>query len=246
MHSILHLQTAVETLLNDSAVELSRAARRRLVFFVLGVLLAGTLVLRRVATTHSHIALGTSRAASHERRLRRALRRGLRAEDVLGLEQFRFEEVLERLTDGQGVLAALAPGALKVVPFKQTADRILSLAEFLELVAGHAELLAAITAVRHVHVEESITRYVVSLLRHTRASSRLALGGSPRSGIALLSLAKARALVEGREFVVPDDEQALAGPVLAHRLILAPEARATGVTADELVAEALAGTPVPV
>jgi hypothetical protein len=73
MHSILHLQTAVETLFNDSAVELSRAARRRLVFFVLGVLLAGTLVLRRVATTHSHITLGTSRAASHERRLRRAL-----------------------------------------------------------------------------------------------------------------------------------------------------------------------------
>ena len=118
--------------------------------------------------------------------------------------------------------------------------------DHLRPVAGHAELLAAIEAVRHVHVEESITRYIVSLLRHTRASSRLALGGSPRSGIALLSLAKARALVEGREFVVPEDIHALAGPVLAHRLILAPEARATGVTADDLVGEALAGTPVPV
>ena len=109
-----------------------------------------------------------------------------------------------------------------------------------------SELLAAIEAARSVHVEESVTRYVVALLRHTRASSRLALGGSPRSGIALLSLAKARALVEGRAFVVPEDVQALAVPVLAHRLILAPEARATGTTVEELVAEALDGTPVPV
>jgi MoxR-like ATPase len=77
-------------------------------------------------------------------------------------------------------------------------------------------------------------------------SSRLALGGSPRSGIALLSLAKARALVEGRTFVVPEDVQALAVPVLAHRLILAPEARATGATVEELVGDALDGTPVPV
>ena len=113
-------------------------------------------------------------------------------------------------------------------------------------VAGHAELLAAIDAARQVHVEESVTRYVVALLRHTRASSRLALGGSPRSGIALLSLAKARALVEGRGFVVPEDVQALAVTVLAHRLILAPEARATGVTAEEIVVDALDETAVPV
>ncbi len=113
-------------------------------------------------------------------------------------------------------------------------------------VAGHAALLAAIEAARRVHVEESITRYVVALLRHTRASGRLALGASPRSGISLLSLAKSRALVEGREFVVPEDVQALAGTVLAHRLILAPEARATGVTAGEIVAEAVGATPVPV
>jgi MoxR-like ATPase len=113
-------------------------------------------------------------------------------------------------------------------------------------VAGHAELLAAVRAARQVHVEDSVTRYVVALLRHTRASSRLALGGSPRSGIALLSLAKARALVEGRGFVMPEDVRALAVSVLAHRLILAPEARATGVTAEEIVAEALDETPVPV
>ena len=118
--------------------------------------------------------------------------------------------------------------------------------DHLRPVASASELLAAIDAARGVHVEESVTRYVVALLRHTRASSRLALGGSPRSGIALLSLAKARALVEGRTFVVPEDVQALAVPVLAHRLILAPEARATGTTVEELVGDALDGTPVPV
>jgi MoxR-like ATPase len=118
--------------------------------------------------------------------------------------------------------------------------------EHLRPVADHAELLEAIEAVRRVHVEESMNRYVVALLRHTRESRRLALGGSPRSGISLLRLAKARALTEGRDFVVPEDVQALAQPVLGHRLILAPEARATGVTATEVVAEAIAGTAAPV
>jgi MoxR-like ATPase len=113
-------------------------------------------------------------------------------------------------------------------------------------VAGHAELLDAIDAARRVHVEESVNRYVVALLRHTRESTRLALGASPRSGIALLRLAKARALIERRGFVLPEDVQALALPVLAHRLILAPEARATGITAAEVVSEALGATPSPV
>jgi len=118
--------------------------------------------------------------------------------------------------------------------------------DHLEPVASRAELVAAIEAARGVHVEEALNRYVVALLRHTRANDRIALGGSPRSGIALLSLAKARALVEGRDFVVPEDVRALAVSVLAHRLILAPEARATGVTVEEVVLDALAATPAPV
>jgi MoxR-like ATPase len=118
--------------------------------------------------------------------------------------------------------------------------------EQLEPVAEHNELVGAIAAARGVHVEESVNRFVVALLRHTRASDKLALGGSPRSGIALLRLAKARALVERRDFVVPEDVISLAAPVLAHRLILAPEARATGVTVEEVVAEALEATPAPV
>jgi MoxR-like ATPase len=97
-----------------------------------------------------------------------------------------------------------------------------------------------------IFVEESVNRYVVALLGHTRSDGRLYLGASPRSGIALLRVAKARALSEGRSFVSPDDVKAVAEPVLSHRLILAPEARAEGLTGAEVVRDALHHTPVPV
>ncbi len=118
--------------------------------------------------------------------------------------------------------------------------------ESLQPVARREQLLAAIEAARQVYVEESVSRYVVAVLRHTRSSGRLALGASPRSGIALLRLAKARALVERRDFVTPADVQGVAAAVLAHRLILAPEARSAGLSAEDVVREAIEGTPVPV
>ncbi|HSJ92589.1 MAG TPA: MoxR family ATPase [Gaiellaceae bacterium] len=116
----------------------------------------------------------------------------------------------------------------------------------LQAVADRRDVLAAIEAARAVYVEDAVGRYVVSLLRHTRASERLALGASPRAGIALLRMAKARAVANGRDYVLPEDVQAVAVPVLAHRVILAPEARAAGVAGEEAVQEALAQTPVPV
>jgi len=118
--------------------------------------------------------------------------------------------------------------------------------ETLAPVATLGEITAAIEEARSLFVEESLNRYVVAVLRHTRSSSRLALGASPRSGIALLRVAKARALAEGRDYVLPDDIKAIAAPVLAHRLILAPEARSAGLTAEEIVGEAIEQTPVPV
>ena len=116
----------------------------------------------------------------------------------------------------------------------------------LPAVAGANDVLRLAEAARNVYVEESLGRYVVALLRQTRGDSRVYLGASPRAGIALLRVAKARALAEGREFVVPDDVKEVAVPVLAHRLILAPEARSAALGADELVADALVHTPVPV
>ncbi len=116
----------------------------------------------------------------------------------------------------------------------------------LQAVATAGEVLGAIDVARSVHVEESVARYVVALLRHTRASASLALGASPRAGISLLRLAKARAAAEGRDYALPDDVKALAEPVLAHRLLLSPEARTVAVSPEEAVREALAHTPVPV
>ena len=116
----------------------------------------------------------------------------------------------------------------------------------LEAVTSAAEIVDAIEDAKRVFVEESVNRYVVALLRHTRVDERLYLGASPRAGIALLRVAKARALSEGREYVLPDDVKAVAEPVLAHRLILGPEARAAGLGASDLVADAVEHTPVPV
>jgi MoxR-like ATPase len=118
--------------------------------------------------------------------------------------------------------------------------------EDLEPVASAQELLDGIEDARRVFVEESLNRYVVALLRHTRSDSRLYLGASPRAGIALMRVAKARALVSGRDYVEPDDVKSVAPTVLAHRLILAPEARSSGLDAEDLVRDVLERTPVPV
>jgi MoxR-like ATPase len=118
--------------------------------------------------------------------------------------------------------------------------------DFLEPVCTAAEVIAVSEDAKAVYVEESVNRYVVALLRHTRADQRLYLGASPRAGIALLRVAKARALTAGRSFVSPDDVKAIAEPVLAHRLIVAPEARSAGLSAESLIREAVERTPVPV
>ena len=126
---------------------------------------------------------------------------------------------------------------------EQTSDPPL---ESLQPVTTAAEVRSLSAAASEVFVEESLNRYVVTLLRQTRADARVYLGASPRAGIALLRVAKARALADGRDFVAPDDVKAVAEPVLSHRLIVAPEARAAGLTGGQLVRDTLEHTPVPV
>jgi len=126
---------------------------------------------------------------------------------------------------------------------EQTADPPL---DGLEPVANAADAVALADEAKAIFVEESLNRYVVALLRATRGDSRLYLGASPRAGIALLRVAKARALADGRTFLEPDDIKAVAVAVLAHRLILAPEARSTGLDGAQIVRETLDKTPVPV
>ena len=126
---------------------------------------------------------------------------------------------------------------------EQTADPPL---DALQPVANAADAIALADEAKAIFVEESLNRYVVTLLRATRGDSRLYLGASPRAGIAILRVAKARALADGRSFLEPDDIKAVAVAVLGHRLILAPEARSTGLTGEQIVRETLEKTPVPV
>ncbi|MGZ8693389.1 MAG: AAA family ATPase [Gaiellaceae bacterium] len=126
---------------------------------------------------------------------------------------------------------------------EQTADPPL---DALQPVANAADAVALADEAKAIFVEESLNRYVVALLRATRGDSRLYLGASPRAGIAILRVAKARALADGRTFLEPDDIKAVAVAVLSHRLILAPEARSTGLTGEQIVRETLEKTPVPV
>ncbi len=126
---------------------------------------------------------------------------------------------------------------------EQTSDPPL---DDLEPVADAADAISLAEQAKDIYVEESLNRYVVALLRASRGDSRLYLGASPRAGIALLRVAKARALAAGRGFLEPDDVKAVAASVLSHRLILAPEARSSGLTGEEIVRETLEKTPVPV
>jgi MoxR-like ATPase len=118
--------------------------------------------------------------------------------------------------------------------------------EDLHPVTSAADLEAAIAVVKNVYVEESLNRYVVALLRHTRGDSRLALGASPRAGIALMRVAKAHAALRGREYVIPADIKDVAADVLSHRVIMAADARSGGMDPAEVIRDALERTPVPV
>jgi MoxR-like ATPase len=111
----------------------------------------------------------------------------------------------------------------------------------LEPVTDRAEVLEAVDAAQHVHASRALRDYIVALLRHTRADGRVELGASPRAGLLLLRAAKARALIDGRDHALPDDVQALADPVLTHRIMLVPEA--AGVERSAIVADAVAATP---
>ncbi len=116
----------------------------------------------------------------------------------------------------------------------------------LQPVLSGGELLDLVEAAREVFVDDSLARYVVAVLRATRGDARLVVGASPRAGIALLRTAKARALADGRGYATADDVKSVAAPVLAHRLILAPETRSTGVDPERVVLDVLDRTPVPV
>jgi MoxR-like ATPase len=118
-------------------------------------------------------------------------------------------------------------------------DRVLDL----DAVTTAEEVVLAQDAAASVHTSQAVRDYVVALLGVTRADERVELGASPRAGLLLLRAAKARAMLDGREFVLPDDVKALAESVLVHRLMLGPEAVATNVSRREVVQDAIERTP---
>ena len=107
------------------------------------------------------------------------------------------------------------------------------------------DLLAVRRSVFGVRMSDELKRYVVDVVRQTRAANGVQLGASPRASLALMKAAQALALAEGREFVIPEDVRELAVPVIAHRLIVDPQARFAGVSAVTIVEEILTKVPVP-
>jgi MoxR-like ATPase len=115
----------------------------------------------------------------------------------------------------------------------------------LRRVAGDDFVRRAQEATRTVHLDESVLDYLHAVCLATRGHPQLTLGASPRAVERLLLTARARALLDGRAFVVPDDVKDVAPRVLNHRIILSPEAELAGVTAERVVHEVVAATPLP-
>ena len=106
-------------------------------------------------------------------------------------------------------------------------------------------LVALQRAVEDVHVAESVGLYIVDLVAATRANPRVQVGASPRGTLALLKLARCRAVLSGRDYVTPDDVKAVAVPALAHRLTLRPEVWVQQIRQDDVVGECLETVPTP-
>jgi MoxR-like ATPase len=127
------------------------------------------------------------------------------------------------------VRSRTAPGEIEAPSAALSASEIMSLRE----------------TVRALHVEPSLVEYAVALVTKSRSLSAVELGGSPRASIYLIEAARARAYLEQRDYVLPEDIKRVAPSVLRHRLLLSYEAAAEGQTADAIVRELLAAVPTP-
>jgi MoxR-like ATPase len=115
----------------------------------------------------------------------------------------------------------------------------------LEPVADAATVVKLIAIARDCHVAPTLKRYIVELTEATRAHPDIYLGASPRASLYLLKAARAAAASRGRDYVVPDDIQDLAIPILAHRLLLSPEAQMRGASVEDVLEALLGRVPIP-
>ena len=117
--------------------------------------------------------------------------------------------------------------------------------ESLKSIVKLKEILQAVDAVKRVYISPSIKKYIVELTTRTRQSADVYLGASPRGSLSLARAGQARAALLGRDHVLPDDIQALATAVLAHRIIVSPAARLSDLSSDRITQEIIHATPVP-
>jgi MoxR-like ATPase len=134
-----------------------------------------------------------------------------------------------------------APDEIRILEGQQLRHPI----EALKAVVKVKDILAVIEDVKKVYVSSAIKRYIVELTNRSRQSDDVYLGASPRGSLALFRTGQARAALLGRDHVLPDDIQAVAVPVLGHRIIVGPAARLREVSADRIVREIVDNVPVP-
>ena len=117
--------------------------------------------------------------------------------------------------------------------------------ETLSPVIDQDELISVMEEIKKVHVSVPIKKYMVEIVNHTRQNTDIYLGASPRGSLALYRTAQVLSALKGRMFVIPDDVKVLAGPVLAHRVIVNPAARLSELSAEQIIDEILEKLPVP-
>ena len=135
---------------------------------------------------------------------------------------------------------------VEILRVHQQGIRVEDLSRFgLGRIGGEKELLTAQEEIRGRTIREELLAYIAKLVRMTRENLRVEVGASPRAGLMVLTAAKARAALQGRGHVVPDDVKAVAKPVLRHRLLLKPGAEVDGFTSDKVLEEILARMEIP-
>lgn len=115
----------------------------------------------------------------------------------------------------------------------------------LEPVLDDEEIIYAQEAIKHVHVSDPVKRYIVEIVRKTREHPEVFLGASPRGSLGLFRAGQARAALDGRDYVLPDDVKFLAPYILPHRVVVGPAARLTDITSEKIVGEILETLPIP-
>jgi len=134
-----------------------------------------------------------------------------------------------------------AANEIKILEQQRLVHPILELEPVLEV----EEILYAQEAIKQVHVSDPIKKYIVEIVRKTRMHPEVFLGASPRGSLGLFRAGQARAALDGRDYVLPDDIKYLAPYVLPHRVVVGPAARLTDISSEKIVREILEIVPVP-